>query len=160
MASDLLIQLIASELKNTPLGSDVDIIKYKDKLTQIIVKLDKNTVDQINIILQGNSTFLNTCIFNVQEILKDNKINIEDIPYFLNIIKALHDEATQFTQSKTAGIIISPNTMFSMCDILINIILVLTINDPTQLTIAQQMTESALSLARFSIPMCGFFKCC
>ena len=159
MASDLLVQLIVDELKTTPLGQNIDVSASKAQLSVITSKLDKQTIDKINTIL-GGSKFLQTCVLNIQEVLKDGKVNLQDVPYFLNILKALHEEATQFTVQKSSSVSIDSSTMFTMCEVLIDIILVLTVSDPIQLDGALKLVDSALSLAQFSVPSTVSWTCC
>ena len=162
-----ILGLILNEVQKHNMARNIDISKYKEKIASLIqttkTKLDQNSLDKIDTYLKNNnviSKIVNACVINIQNILKDGKIDLNDTSYFLDIVREIYEQVNNINQ-ENVSIKISSDDLIELCGLLMKIILVYTINDQTSVDLALKISNSAIGLLKFSMKKTSWsFKCC
>ena len=165
-----LVEFIVLELKRTPLNKDVDITHAKAKITElvadIVLKLDKINKGQILSFVKGTEIFQQCILPNLTNILADNKLNLDDTPFFLDMIYGIYARINEFIQTNPT-ITVSSNDLIEMSGLLLKVTLALLVTNPVELNLGISLINSTIKLVKLNIKnkikscklLCCSFRC-
>lgn len=150
-----LLTLIIEQLKKTPLNInlklnlDIDhLLKQFDiMLNAVLIKLENRDVNVVRDYLK-NTTLINECIVpNMQAILADGRINLDDIPYFLNILIGIYESIKRVMISP----IYNHSDLVELSGLLVKTVMFLITAPETNLVLAISITDCAIKLLKFNM---------
>lgn len=155
---DPLISLIIQELQLTSLGQRTfDLTSLNSQLNEVLSKVDSNTLSIITKYLKNDSSIISICIADLQDILKEGKIDINSTVYFLDILKNIYDKVKAI---EGTTVTLSAENIIDMCEVILNIILIL-VAPSELLSPLLQITNIATDMIKFTMTGKNVkFKCC
>jgi DNA integrity scanning protein DisA with diadenylate cyclase activity len=155
---DPLISLIIQELQLTSLGQRTfDLTSLNSQLNEVLSKVDSNTLSIITKYLKDDSSIISICIADLQDILKEGKIDINSTVYFLDILKNIYDKVKAI---EGTTVTLSAENIIDMCEVILNIILIL-VAPSELLSPLLQITNIATDMIKFTMTGKNVkFKCC
>lgn len=155
---DPLISLIIQELQLTSLGQrNYDLTSLNSQLNGVISKVDSNTLSIITKYLKDDSSIISICIADLQDILKEGKIDINSTVYFLDILKNIYDKVKAI---EGTTVTLSAENIIDMCEVILNIILIL-VAPSELLSPLLQITNIATDMIKFTMTGKNVkFNCC
>lgn len=162
-----LVDFIVSELKKTSLNREFDLSAAKTKITEIvsdvILKLDTKDSNKILKFLRNGSLFKECIVPNISKILSDGKLNLEDIPYFLEILYGIYSNINQFIRENPT-VTISSNDMIELGGLLLKTTLTLLVTNPAEINLGLALINGSIKFVKFTVSdktkSCKLFCCC
>lgn len=162
IAAFVFIALQKTELKNKL----VDVTRIRDKLAPLIEKtyskLQQQDQTKILSFVKHQRVIYDCIIPNIIQIFKDNKIDLQDLPYFLNMIVGVYTAINEFLLTDKSKITISSNDIIELTSLLIRVVLILLVNDEVQVNMINLLIEQVVVLVKLKIggKKCSVFPCC
>lgn len=154
-------------LQKTELGSRmIDVSKVREKLVPLIEKsysrLQQQDQQKIFKFMKNQAVLYNCIVPNIIQIFKDNKIDLQDTPYFLSMIFGVYTAINEFLATDKSKITISSNDIIELTSLLVRIVLSLLITDEAQFSVVNGIIEQVVLLVKFKIGSvkCSCFPCC
>jgi hypothetical protein len=162
-----LVNFIVLELKKTPLNKEFDIAKIKAKIAEfvadVILKLDKKDTNVMLSFVKNNKLFQECLLPNVSKILADGKLNLDDVPFFLDTLLGIYTNINSFVQENPT-VTISSNDMVELAGLLLKTTLSFLVNNPIELNTGISIINNSIKLVKFTVQnkskSCKLFCCC
>jgi hypothetical protein len=162
-----LVDFILIELKKTPLNKEFDVSKVKSKIAELVadvtLKLDKKDVSGMLSFIKNTAMFQECIVPNVSKIMSDGKLNLNDVPFFLDIILGVYANINQFIQENPT-VTISSNDMVELAGLLLKTTLSLLVTDTTELNLGVSIINNTIKLVKFTVKnkskSCKLLCCC
>jgi hypothetical protein len=123
------------------------IISIYEKTYQ---RLENKDINKILNFLKKHQILLNTIIPNISKILDDKKIDLQDTPYFLNIIHGVYLTISEYMMDKSK-INISINDVIEITALIIKIVLILVISNDDYINISSLILDQSINLIKLTI---------
>jgi hypothetical protein len=162
---DDVIALISTQLSKTKLGKGIEIDHVKQRTSDLYKsvqqKLGVKNLNNIETYLKNTSVVSNIvsiCADDVSLIMRDGKIDTNDAPSFLNIIKNIYIKVNTINQQHVT-VSISPSELIEICGLLLNTVLSCVLKNDEDLILAMRLTSTAMELLQFSMAGTKNIKC-
>ena len=156
---DIIVNLIIEGLKTTKLViQSYDLPHIKTKAESIFEKFDKKTLDIISKYLSSDTSIISICIKDMEAILEDGKFGLNDIVFFLDIIKNIYIKIGSIISTITCPI--TSEFVIDLCVVILNIILILVVVEQQQLAGLQSMVGTATEMIKLTFPTIKKLLCC
>jgi len=98
-----------------------------------------------------NSQIFQQCIIpNFIKIYQDNKVDMQDIPYFLDLIYNIYREIDDFAQNhKTLEL--TSNDLIEITGLLLKMVLIISFNDPSRINLGLSLIDNSLKIVKLQI---------
>lgn len=164
---DNIVNFIINEIKKTPLNREFDVSKIKTAVTvllnDVILKLDKKDTGTI-VSFIGNASLFQDCIIpNIQKILADGKLNLDDIPYFLEILYGIYTSIDQLIRENPT-VTVSSNDIVELSGFILKASLAILVTNQTEVNAGVSIINTVIKFIKFNVKnvskTCKLFCCC
>jgi hypothetical protein len=146
-------EFIVFELKKTSLNKEFDLSKINTKLIEVvsdvILKLDKKDTANMLSFLKNGQLFQECLIPNVTQILADGKLNLDDVPFFIDILLGVYTSINSFIQENPT-ITVSSNDMVELAGLLLKTTLAFLVTNPIELNAGLSIINNSIKLVKFT----------
>lgn len=145
---------VARKLEDTSLRSHININNANMQINKLVndisSKIDTNGKESIERFLH-DSVLLDKCIIpNVTDILSDGRLDINDIPEFIDIIVGVFVAVKDYVAEKR-DVKLTSDTVIELVGLLIKIILTLVIQDDGQVHIGMIVVDNSVKLVKVTV---------
>ena len=149
-----IVTFIVNELKDTQLGKSFDITQSKAKINELFAditfKLDQKSKLKVMSFMKNNTLFRQCIIPNIAKICADIRINIDDTPYFIDVIYGVYSSINEFVQDNPT-VNISSNDLIELSGLLLKLTLVIIVQDANQLNLGISIINNTIKLVKLTV---------
>jgi len=153
--SDILLQLLISQIKTTPLyNPNLDLTQVKMMIAGIN-PLILAQLSQMVGLYSPLGSMIGLIVDNVQQMMKNPELSITEIPSFLENLKEMY-----LAVSCLKNVKISTSDLVDVTTDIINIVLCMTVSDETKLKNLTAFIKASSLLVKFELPVQSAIFCC
>lgn len=152
-----ILSLISLQMSKTKFGKGVELEQIKRRSSDLYKslqnKVGKKNLTNIESYLKNTqivSNIVSICTDDLSLIMKDGKIDGNDAPSFLNIIKNIYFKVNTLNQEHI-NLTITGSELIEICGLLLNTVLTFVIKNDEDLLTATRLTSTAMDLLQFSM---------
>ena len=171
MNQELLIDLIVPTIINRfgldkkSISADDLKVKLKDLHETIVNKVGSDKLSKLTACFKINNTIpsiVDVCKSGVDEIMKDGKIDANDSPTFIRMVRNVCSNITNITKD-SVSVSVEATDLVELCGFFLKSIIQSTIENPQEQNLANSLITSALELISYKVEgkqiKCGCFGC-
>jgi hypothetical protein len=111
-----------------------------------------------------NSKLFQGCLVpNLSKILADGRLNLADMPFFLDIVLGIYANINQYVQENLV-VTISANDVVELSGLLLKVSLTILVTDPAELSLGVSIINNTIKMVKFTVQnkvkSCALACCC
>ncbi|MEO0236748.1 MAG: hypothetical protein ABIN35_00750 [candidate division WOR-3 bacterium] len=151
---DDLIKYVIQTLGKNKLFHGIDATYLKQFVVRLVeetkIKMERANLTKMIDFIKNSQIFQQCIIPNFIKIYQDNKVDMQDIPYFLDLIYNIYREIDDFAQNhKTLEI--TSNDLIEITGLLLKMVLIISFNDPSRINLGLSLIDNSLKIVKLQI---------
>lgn len=151
---DDLIKYVIQTLDKNKLFHGINATYLKQFVVRLVeetkIKMERANLTKMIDFIKNSQIFQQCIIPNFIKIYQDNKVDMQDIPYFLDLIYNIYREIDDFAQNhKTLEI--TSNDLIEITGLLLKMVLIISFNDPSRINLGLSLIDNSLKIVKLQI---------
>lgn len=151
---DDLIKYVIQTLDKNKLFHGINATYLKQFVVRLVeetkIKMERANLTKMIDFIKNSQIFQQCIIPNFIKIYQDNKVDMQDIPYFLDLIYNIYREIDDFAQNhKTLEL--TSNDLIEITGLLLKMVLIISFNDPSRINLGLSLIDNSLKIVKLQI---------